>query len=288
MVRQLLDSGEDVVGLIRPGASRLRLAGAAKGLRIIEGDIADNAALGSNLASYKPERCIHLAWFAEPGKYLDAPENLDSLRVSLGLIEQLARFDCRHVVAVGTCAEYDIGPHKLTEDAPTRPSTLYAAAKLAFSLVAAKRLAQLGVGMGWARLFYLYGPYEDERRLVPAAINALLAGREFPCTPGKQVRDYLHVDDVASAITSLSRRCLSGDFNVCSGEPVTIATLMETVGDLLGRPDLVRLGVLPYRDWEPMFVCGDNRRLLTDTDWSPRYGLRDGLNSTIEWWRGAR
>jgi nucleoside-diphosphate-sugar epimerase len=86
----------------------------------------------------------------------------------------------------------------------------------------------------------------------------------------------------------LSERRLVGTFNVCSGEPVTIAALMQTLGELLGRPELIRLGSFPKRDWDPMYVCGDSGRLRTEANWSPRHTLRDGLADTIEWWKGAR
>jgi nucleoside-diphosphate-sugar epimerase len=288
VVRQLVEAGVETTALVRPGASMDRLAGTAERIEILEADLSDSATVGEKLGRCRPDACIHLAWFAEPGKYLEAADNIDSLRSSLALLEDLARVGCRHVVAAGTCAEYAFGAEVLTEDTPTKPTTLYAATKLAFNLVAAQRCAQLGMGMAWARLFYLYGPYEDKRRLVPAVINALLASHEFPTTAGEQIRDYLHVEDVASALCSLSRRNVTGAFNVCSGEPVTIAALMQTLGELLGRPELIRLGALPYRQWEPMFVCGDNHRLRTEAGWAPRHSLRGGLASTAEWWKGAR
>lgn len=288
VVRQLVESGEDVAVLIRPGASLRRLEGVTQRIHKLEADLADSAAVGAQLARCRPEACIHAAWFAEPGKYLDALENLDSLRASLGLLEELARAGCRHVVGVGTCFEYETGQATLQEDSPTKPATLYAAAKLAFSHLSAQRLAQLGIGVAWARLFYIYGPYEDERRLVPSVIRALSANHEFPTTAGEQVRDYLHVQDVASALCELSRRRLTGVFNVCSGDPVIIAGLMQTLGEVLGRPELIRFGALPYREGDPMFVCGDNHRLRTEANWSPRHALRDGLASTVAWWNGAR
>ena len=216
-----------------------------------------------------------------------APENLDSLRAGFALLEELARAGCEHMVGVGTCFEYQMGAAPLKEDSPTRPTTLYAAAKLAFNLVAGQRLAQLGIGMAWARLFYIYGPFEDFRRLVPAAISALTDGRDFATTSGDLVRDYLHIADVASALCKLSRDRLAGAFNVCSGEPVTMAALMQTLGDLLGRPELIRLGAFPNREWDPPYVCGDNHKLRTQARWSPRYTLREGLADTIEWWKGA-
>jgi nucleoside-diphosphate-sugar epimerase len=288
VVRQLLASDVDVAALVRPGSERRRLAGVSDQIRILEADLKDSAAVAAQLARCRPEACIHAAWYAEPGKYLVAPENLDSLRSSLALLEELARVGCGHVVGVGTCFEYEMASAPLKEDSPTRPTTLYAAAKLAFSVVAGQRLAQLGIGMAWARLFYIYGPYEDERRLVPAAIKALTAGREFATTSGEQVRDYLHIADVASGLCALSRNKLDGAFNVCSGEPVTIAGLMQTLGELLGRPELIRLGAFPNREWDPMYVCGDNHRLRTQARWSPRYMLREGFADTVEWWKQAR
>ncbi len=286
VVRRLHESGAEVAALVRPGSSRRRLAGLT-GVMFLEADLADSGAIAKHLDSVRPEACIHLAWYAEPGKYLDSAENLDSLRSSLALLEDLARAGCGHVVGVGTCFEYAMSAELLREDSPTRPETLYAAAKLAFGLVAGARLAQLGIGMAWARLFYLYGPFEDGRRLVPAMVSALSAGREFPATAGEQIRDYLHVDDVASALCELSHRRLGGVFNVCSGQPVSIAGLMQTLGEILGRPELIRLGSVPYRKWEPMFVCGDSTRLQTEAHWSPRYSLEEGLAATVEWWKAA-
>jgi nucleoside-diphosphate-sugar epimerase len=277
-----------VAALVRPGSNRDRLADLADRIQILEADLKDTDALAGLLARVRPEACIHAAWYAEPGKYLVAPENLDSLRASLALLEELAHAGCAHVVGVGTCFEYAMTSVPLKEDSPTKPTTLYAAAKLAFNLVAAQRLKQLGIGMAWARLFYIYGPFEDGRRLVPAAIAALAANKEFATTSGEQVRDYMHIADVASALCDLSRSRLDGAFNVCSGEPVTIAGLMQTLGELLGRGELIRLGAYPNREWDPMYVCGDNHRLRMEAHWSARYTLREGLADTIAWWKGAQ
>jgi nucleoside-diphosphate-sugar epimerase len=285
VVRQLVDSGADVAALVRPGHARPRLRGLEGKVQLLEADLADTGAIATLLAGCRPDSCIHAAWYAEPGKYLDSPRNLDSLSSSLALLEELAKAGCKHVVGVGTCFEYAMRLDPLTEDSPTRPLTLYAAAKLAFHEVAAQRAKQLDMGLAWARLFYLYGPFEDERRVVPAAIKALSAGQEFKTTSGEQVRDYLHIEDVASGLVALSSHRAAGAFNVSSGVPVTIAALMQTVGELLGRPELIRRGSFPIRDWDPIYVCGDNHRLRTEAHWSPRYGLSDGLAQTIEWWK---
>jgi len=287
VVRGLLHSGHEVTALVRSTAPAPRLGGIEGRLTFIRASL-DDTTLGTALLRWQPERCIHLAWYAKPGKYLDAPANVGCLEDSLRLLETLAAVGCRHVVMAGTCAEYDTDLGYLREDAPTRPRTLYAASKLALSLVATARAAQLGVGLAWARLFYLYGPREDPRRLVPGVITALLEGKPFDASRGRQVRDYLHVADVAAAFCALTEQGADGIFNVCSAEPVTMLQVMGAIGDILGRRELIHFGAVPYRPWDPAFVCGDNRRLRTETSWEPRHPLQEGLAATIQWWKAQR
>jgi nucleoside-diphosphate-sugar epimerase len=296
LVRQALDAGYDVAAVVRPGATRSRLRdvvgdatgrsrGSSGALEVWEHDLAEARRLDASLGKWRPDVCIHLAWYAVPGRYLHAPENMDCLRQGLDLLEALASGGCRRVLMVGTCAEYDTragGP--LAEDAPTRPETLYAATKVALAAVAEKRAAQLGVGFVWARLFWLYGPAEPEARLVPALIRALLDGQRFRATAGEQVRDYLHVADVASALLTLAFGETEGACNIGSGVPVALRELLLLAADLAGRPDLLELGAIPYRQWEPPVVYADVARLRA-TAWCPRYSLREGLAETVAWWR---
>lgn len=278
VVRALLQDGHETVALVRRESPLWRLEEVRSSIQIVE-----------SAGAVKPDACIHLAWYAVPGKYLDAgPENVESLAASLRLLDELAAAGCRHVVMAGTCAEYDTDPPVLREDGPTRPATVYAACKLACGLIGAIRASALGVGFSWARLFYLYGPYEDGRRLVPALINALLDGREFPATAGSQVRDYLHVEDVARGLCALAAAGAAGTFNVCSGEPATMAALIGEAARIVGRPGLVRFGALAPRGWEPPTILGDSSRLRAATGWAPRHSLTEGLTATVDWWRRRR
>jgi nucleoside-diphosphate-sugar epimerase len=289
VVRELLDANCDVAIVVRPGNPLLRLSDVADRLTVVACDLADAATLRATLAAWRPDACIHLAWYAEPGKYLTAPDNVPALMASLALLDELIHAGCGSVVMTGTCAEYDTDVGYLREGGPTRPLTLYAASKLSLCLMAEQIASAAGIDLAWARLFYLYGPHEDERRLVPALIGALSRGEEFPATAGAQVRDYLHVEDVATALVALARRRVSGTVNVSSGVPVTMRQVMETIGEIAGGGELIRFGAVAYRDWDPPFICGDNRRLRETTDWQPRYPtLRAGLCQTVDWWKARQ
>jgi nucleoside-diphosphate-sugar epimerase len=281
VARVLIAAGCEVTALVRPTSNLWRLPDLLDRLTLAEADLEDAAALRQILARSRPEACIHLAWYVEPGKYLPAIQNLSCLTASLTLLKELAKVECKKVVMAGTCAEYDTELGYLREYGPTKPATVYASTKLALCLVGQQFAALHGLQFAWGRVFYLYGPQEDERRVLPALFRALSKGEPFPATLGEQVRDYLHVEDVATAFWTLAREGASGIFNIASGIPITMRQLMETLGDVVGRRDLIRFGAVPYRTWEPPFVCGDNRRLRFN-GWSPRYSLQDGLQATFK------
>ena len=284
VTRRLLQRGHEVGAVVRAPERAWRLRGELEHLRIFRVDLAALGDVEGGLRQWRPELCIHLAWYAEPGRYAQALENLDSLCASLGLLQMLIRIGCARVVAAGTCAEYDPTVGIYPESAATAPATLYGASKLALSLVARQLAAQGRFTVAWARIFYLYGPFEDSRRVVPRLIRALRREQTFPATAGREVRDYLHVDDVAAAFVALGESDQSGVFNVCSGVPVTVRELMETVSGIIGGLGLIQFGAVPDPRGQPPCVRGENRRLRSELPWSPRYGLRDGLEQTVSWW----
>lgn len=264
-----------------------RLAG-VDGIHFERCDLADPAAVAELVAGVEPELCIHCAWIATPGVYLTAPENTMHAQIAECLALALVEHGCRRLVGVGTCFEYAPSDEALAESSPLVASTPYARAKLA----AFERMSAVCGGssttLAWARLFYLYGPGEDARRLVPSVVLSLLAGQPARTTPGEQRRDFLHVDDVAEALVVVGQSDVAGPVNVGSGRPVAVREIVETLGAITGRPDLVEVGALPYAPGDPMLVGADNRRLTEECGFTPKWELADGLSDTVRWWSARR
>ena len=285
-VVQRLDAvGETPVALVRPGATAPFEAPPGR-YELAPCDLADAAAVRHLVDKLQPEMAIHLAWHANPRDYLVSELNYGLVAASLNLAQALASSGCRRLVSVGTCFEYDLDYGYLSETTPTRPTTPYAACKLGLSLMLEQLGRTSGMAVAWPRLFYLYGPGERRGRLMPEVMVAALEGREAPVTSGIQVRDYLHVEDVASALVDIALSEAIGPVNVGSGEPVSVGTIATAIGELAGAPELVRLGVLPDRPNDPPFICADNRKLRS-LGWEPRFTLRDGLGDTLAWWRST-
>jgi nucleoside-diphosphate-sugar epimerase len=283
VARLLVAQGHTVFAIIRPGANRWRLADIERELRIIPGDLRDLSSLRDALRAARPEICVHLAWRGWSGQ-AEAEENLTSLGVSLDLLRMMPELSCGRFVNIGTCFEYDFSRNPQAETTALRPRELYGTCKKSLFEVAQQFSALTGVSVVTPRVFFSYGPFEDVRRLVPSVALALLRGDVAKVTPGEQVRDYLHVEDVASAIWRVATSGIVGAVNIASAEPVTVADLTARVGRILGKPELVRLGAIPYRPNEPMCIVGDATMLRDLLRWSPRFDLDRGLAATLSWW----
>ena len=216
----------------------------------------------SETAAWWSETCrgvdivIHIAWYAEPGKYLHSPMNRDCLEGTLRLAQGAIDAKVRRFVGIGTCFEYDLSIGRLSVTTPLRPATPYAAAKIEAFNALSRLLPQHGVAFAWCRLFYLYGEGEDERRLVPFLRGKLQAGEAAELTSGQQIRDYLDVRDAGRMIADAALGAAQGPINICSGIPVTIRQLAEQIADEYGRRDLLRFGVRPDNPVDPPCVIG--------------------------------
>ena len=206
---------------------------------------------------------VHLAWYAEPGKYLTSERNLDCLTGTLSMAKGAVAAKLRRFVGVGTCFEYDLTVGDLSVDTPLAPKTPYAAAKVATFLMLKSWFATADIEFLWARLFYLYGAREDSRRLVPYLHNQLSRGLVAELTSGNAVRDYL---DVAAAADLLVKDIMSiciGPTNICSGKAVSIRDLAEEIADQYGRRDLLKFGMRPDNLTDPSRVVGLRKECTT-------------------------
>jgi nucleoside-diphosphate-sugar epimerase len=250
-------------------------------------DLFDARGVAALVAEVEPTHLLHLAWYTEHGKFWTAVENLSWVGASLALFEAFAASGGRRVVAAGTCVEYaPQGDAPCSElSTPLKPATVYGACKHATQVVLEAFARQAGVSAAWGRLFFPYGPGEPPGRLVPSVARALLAGQPACCTHGRQVRDFIHVEDAASAFVALLDSEVEGAVNVASGRPVALREVVEKVAAHAGHPDLVRLGARPAPEGEPPSLYADARRLREEVGWSPRYDLDEGIAETVEWLR---
>jgi nucleoside-diphosphate-sugar epimerase len=221
----------------------------------------------------KPTHLLHLAWIATPRVFWSSLENAEWVGATAILAAAFGANGGVRFVGAGSCAERDA-------------DTPYGRAKLAAgrALIA---LADLGgFAAAWARIFYAYGPGEPAGKVIPTVLNGLRRGVPVPCSAGTQIRDYVHVEDVADGLIALLHGKARGTFDIGTGEGVALRDVLSKLAVSMGKRELLRLGELP----EPAGgrpLIADIAPLRDAVDWRPRIGLDEGLARTLAAWREA-
>jgi nucleoside-diphosphate-sugar epimerase len=277
----LVERGFDVLGLYHKRAPQ-----DVPGVRWVRGDVMDRAAMRSVLEGYKPTGLLHLAWFVKPGELIKDPSNLSWAAASLDLIRSFHESGGERCTVSGSCYEYDWRFGYCVENVtPCEPDTLYGAAKDGLRRTFLAYCNGSDLSGSWGRGFFMYGPRENPARLVSSVIISLLKGLAAKSSHGLQVRDYLHVQDVADGMVALFASQGRGAYNIAAGAPTTIRQIVELLGKITGRSDLLQIGALPARANDAPLILGDCGHTFNDTGWKPRLTLGEGLSATVDWWR---
>jgi nucleoside-diphosphate-sugar epimerase len=253
-----------------------------------QANLLDSCQVAKLMAEVQPTHLLHFAWYAVPGKYWTSTENLRWVQASLDLLQTFVAQGGHRVVMAGTCAEYDWKYGYCSERiTPLLPATLYGTCKHSLQTLLESFSKQIGLSSAWGRIFFVYGPHEHPDRLVAFVIRSVLQGEPAPCSAGNQIRDFLHVEDVASAFVALLQSNVQGTVNIGSGQPVSLKEVVNKIGEKSGRADLIRLGEKPTPAEEPPLLVADTRQLNQEINWAAHYELDQGLEQTLQWWRDA-
>jgi nucleoside-diphosphate-sugar epimerase len=233
----------------------------------------------------RPDALLHLAWCAVPGTFWETTGNIDWLRASLELVSVFTERGGERIVAAGSCAEYAPDSGECIENqTPLTPTTLYGTCKRALDEILLSSKFRASVSAACGRIFFLYGPYEDPLRVIAYVIASLLKGEPALCSEGRDVLDFLHVEDVASAFVALLESDIQGPVNIGSGNRVELKEVFQEIGREIGRPELIRVGARAAHA-QNLRIWANTSKLRSESSWLPRYDLSRGIAQTIEWWR---
>ena len=248
-------------------------------------DLLKKAQLKNLVSEISPTHLLHFAWCTEPKKYWTSPDNLKWLQSSLNLLDAFKDNGGKRILFAGTCAEYDWNFSRYVEKkTPLKPATLYGVCKHSLQLILTAYCREVEISSAWGRIFFLFGPGEHPDRLVSFVTRSLLGNKMTPCSIGDQVRDFLFVEDVASAFVSILESNVEGPVNIGSGEVITIKNLVSKICEKTGRQGLVKFGDLPTPPGDPGELVADVTILAKKVGWVPKYNLDAGIEKTVRWW----
>lgn len=228
------------------------------------------------IEAFKPDACVHFAWIATPGIYLESPENEKHLAWSLNLARRLKKIGLRQFVGVGTCIEYKITDAPLQEErTPVDPTTLYSRCKNALRETLEAEGRKDGTQFCWGRVFYPYGVGEHPARLCSSLIQKFRRGEKLVLKTPHSTKDYIYIEDLAAAILLTVERKFAGTINWGTGVGISVRQIADAVAAMVGRPELVAEISPPEKD--PLgYVVADAGK-LHQLGWRPTHTLRQGL-----------
>ena len=248
-------------------------------------DLLDSQQTIKLIRKIQPTHLLHLAWYAEPGKFWTSKKNYHWIKASLTLFEEFAESGGRRVVVAGTCAEYDWGFDEYIEYiTPLDPQTLYGACKHSLQLMLSSYASLQRLSFAWGRIFSLYGPHEHPDRLFASVILSLLQNQEVKCNNGELIRDYLHVDDVALAFVSLLNSDIEGPVNIGSGTGTKLKDIVGKIEKKINKFGYLKINNKPINNKNVPIIIADNKR-ISSIGWKPIHNIDSGLEHTIDWFK---
>lgn len=266
LCNHLAAAGEDVHALTRATSARVSAHHREVTVHTVQDSTVEYAALAD---AVKPAVVFHLATMYTPHHEPGEIARMVEANVTFGtaVADAAARGGTRLVHATSAWQHY--------AGAEYSPASLYAATKQAFCDVVRYFTESEGLKADEVCLFDTYGPDDDRRKLVWLLLEHAASGEPLPMSPGRQLVDLTHVDDVVAALLHVATGPPLGTRLVArSGQPLTIRALAALVEKVTGRAVDTRWDDRPARprEMEQNWVVSG-----ADTSWRPQIDLTTGV-----------
>lgn len=272
---------------------------------MIVGDLEDTNLLDDLFGQSRFDAVLHFAAFIEVGESVVSPLKFyhNNVGNSIRLLSAMERHGVKRMVFSSTCATYGT-PEKMpiSEDTPQNPQSPYARVKLAVEWAMADSAAAWGLGCVALRYFNAAGAAPDatigedhdpETHLIPNVLKVALGQREhvmifgtdYPTKDGTCVRDYVHVDDLATAHLRAIETAKPGEFrayNAGTGTGSSVREVVEAAREVTGHA--IPMIESPRRPGDVPVLCADSKKIQKELGWSAKHTDLKGIVASAWAW----
>ena len=301
-VRFLLAAGHQVT--VYDNLSRGHREAVPDGL-LVEGELTDRSKLVSVFREHQIESVMHFAAFALVNESVNDPSLYyrNNVIAALELLEAMKEAEVKKIVFSSTTATYgEPEAMPISEATPQQPINPYGFTKLVIERALADYATAYGFGYAALRYFNAAGAHPDgmigedhdpESHLIPVVLQVALGQREqitvfgddFATPDGTCLRDYIHVDDLASAHLRALEQIEPGKgicVNLGTGRGTSVREIVEACRKVTGHPIPTVMG--DRRAGDPAELVADNRLAKKLLDWTPKYESVESIVETAWRW----
>lgn len=172
-----------------------------------------------------------------------------------------------------------------TEKTPLAPNSPYSASKAAADLLVRAYHETYGLPVNITRCSNNYGPYQFPEKLIPLMINNALKNKALPVYgDGRQIRDWLHVDDHCEAIDIVLHKGKIGEvYNIGGNNEKENIEIVKLILKQLKKDESLIKHVTDRLGHDRRYAI-DNSKISSELGWAPKYTFEKGLNQTIDWY----
>lgn len=289
-VRAFLTQANEVHVVEYQGCSLWRLEDIKEKINIHTVDITKNEELESLIQNLKPEIILHFAAYgAYQGTQQDIEQTINTnLLGTINLVRACTKAGFEALLHTGSSSEYGTKETPMKESDMLQAHNLYGITKAAATLYCQAAAKKQGLPIAIMRPFAVYGPFEENTRLIPTLITSYLKSESPQLSSPQPVRDFVFVEDVLSAYQAATERIedVKGEiFNVGAGIEYKVGQVAEIVQALTGSQAQPEYGKVKPNQEEPRHWVADISKAKRLLGWEPRYAIEKGLEETIEWFR---
>ncbi len=284
---RLVALGEEVHIFVRNETDLWRLNEVIDQVIYHEIDLTDGIAVSHAINKIKPTIIYHLATHGAYQKQQGNIERIFNVNNvgTLNLLGPCIENGFELFVNTGSSSEYGKKEYSMRESDLLEPDSYYAISKSAQSMLCQYTSRVRNLPIVTMRLFSVYGPYEEDGRLIPAMISAMTDGNKLNLVGADVARDYIFIEDVINAYLEIDKlKILRGEIlNLGTGVQTNLAQLVEIANVVCNGSLNVEWGTYNARTWDTNQWVGDVSRIRSKINFIPKVDLYDGIKKTYIW-----
>jgi GDP-4-dehydro-6-deoxy-D-mannose reductase len=292
LLERLEQEDTDIVAWLRPGTEAPVIGSRVRWMTV---EMLDRDAVFTAVAAAAPTQIYHLAGIPHVGEswshtYDTFAGNVLATHYLFDALRRQAL--APRVLVTSSATVYAPSPDAIAESAAVNPNNPYGTSKLAQEMVARRSWEDDGIPGLIARAFNHVGPRQSPSFVAPSVaqqIAAIEAGRQQPELVMGNLsaqRDIMDVRDTVRGYVAMMRSATPGiPYNVCSGTPTAIRTLVDLFVSKARVPITVKRDPSRFRPNDTPVILGDRSRIKSDTGWAPEIPLERTVDDLLAYWR---